>query len=53
MFIDMTGRTGLEHARDMRRSAPIRATRATRRHRALRSLTSRTELNPTHNYRAY
>jgi hypothetical protein len=52
MFIDMTGRTGHEHAREMRRTARIKVGRASRRHHVLRSLTSRTELNPTYNYRS-
>jgi hypothetical protein len=53
MFIDMTGWTGAEHAREMRRNAPIdRVVRDRRRSHRLRGLTARTELNPTYNYRS-
>jgi hypothetical protein len=52
MFIDMTGRTGAEHARDLRRKASgYSAGRTGRRHHPLRALAARTELNPTYNYR--
>ena len=53
MFIDMTGRTGAEHAREMRRvSTAVRGARSHGRSHRLRSLTARTELNPTYNYRS-
>ncbi|MDQ1696211.1 MAG: hypothetical protein QOJ03_1564 [Frankiaceae bacterium] len=54
MFIDRSGSLGMEHARDLHRSAvAFRAGRVGRHdHSALREFAARTHLGPALNYRS-